>query len=100
MVPRKFSLVCFRLRARFAGDDAVDGLNRELLAAVNVSGRAFMTHFVVDGRFVIRLAVSGAMTEMQHVIDAWELTRGSCWKARPATFYSVTDSSGLSTCDN
>ncbi|RLN39383.1 tyrosine decarboxylase 1-like [Panicum miliaceum] len=75
VVPRKFSLVCFRLRARFP-EDNVDDLNRELLAAVNESGQAFMTHFVVDGKFVIRLAVGGAMTEMKHVIDVWELLRG------------------------
>ncbi|RLN18174.1 tyrosine decarboxylase 1-like [Panicum miliaceum] len=76
VVPRKFSLVCFRLRARFPEDDAVDDLNRELLAAVNESGQAFMTHFVVDGKFVIRLAVGGAMTEMKHVVDVWELLQG------------------------
>ncbi|CAN6305266.1 unnamed protein product [Urochloa humidicola] len=67
VVPRKFSLVCFRLRT------VDDDVNRERLAAVNESGRAFMTHFVVDGRFVIRLAVGGAMTEMQHVMDVWDL---------------------------
>lgn len=66
---RRFSLVCFRLRG---GGDA---MNRELLAAVNASGRAFMTHFVVEGKFVIRLAVGGAMTEMRHVGDAWELVQ-------------------------
>ena len=71
VAPRKFSLVCFRLRASFAGD--ADDVNRELLAAVNASGRAFMTHFVVDGKFVVRLAVGGAVTEMQHVMDVWEL---------------------------
>lgn len=77
VVPRKFSLVCFRLRERFAGDDAADELNRELLTAVNASGRAFVTHFVVDGKFVIRLAVGGAMTEMRHVMDVWELLQAS-----------------------
>jgi tyrosine decarboxylase len=61
VVPRNFSLVCFRLRP--------------LLAAVNASGRAFMTHFVVDSKFVIRLAVGGAMTEMRHIRDAWELLK-------------------------
>ncbi|KAJ1295729.1 hypothetical protein BS78_01G245500 [Paspalum vaginatum] len=79
VVPRKFSLVCFRLRPRFAGEDdetTLDGMNRELLAAVNASGQAFMTHFVVDGKFVIRLAVGGAMTEMRHVMDVWELLQG------------------------
>jgi tyrosine decarboxylase len=56
-------------------DKAVESLNRELLVAVNASGRAFMTHFVVDGKFVIRLAVGGSMTEMRHVRGAWELIK-------------------------
>ncbi|RCV42951.1 hypothetical protein SETIT_9G256700v2 [Setaria italica] len=74
VVPRRFSLVCFRLRPRSVGDEAaVNNVNRKLLAALNESGRAFMTHFVVDGKFMIRLAVGGSMTDMQHVMDVWEL---------------------------
>ncbi|CAN6218054.1 unnamed protein product [Urochloa humidicola] len=75
MVPRRFSLVCFRLAPRCVGDndDAANRVNRDLLAAVNASGKAFMTHFVVDGRFLLRLAVGGASTELQHVKEAWEL---------------------------
>ncbi|CAL4895797.1 unnamed protein product [Urochloa decumbens] len=74
VAPRKLSLVCFRLRPRFPGDDAaVDDVNRRLLAAVIASGRAFMTHFVVNGKFVLRLAVGGSMTELRHVRDVWEL---------------------------
>ncbi|CAD6252844.1 unnamed protein product [Miscanthus lutarioriparius] len=76
MAEWNFSLVCFRLRQRLGiDDDAVDGLNRQLLAAVNASGREFMTHFVMDSKFVIRLAVGGAMTEMRHVRDVWELLK-------------------------
>ncbi|TKW02476.1 hypothetical protein SEVIR_8G246816v4 [Setaria viridis] len=56
-------------------DKAVEALNRDLLAAVNASSRAFMTHFVVDDKFVIRLAVGGSMTEMRHVRAAWELLK-------------------------
>ncbi|KAK3153654.1 hypothetical protein QOZ80_2BG0179110 [Eleusine coracana subsp. coracana] len=75
VAPRKFSLVCFRLirPPGFPDDGDVNDVNRELLAAVNATGRAFMTHFVVDGKFVIRLAVGGAATEMRHVRDVWDL---------------------------
>jgi aromatic-L-amino-acid/L-tryptophan decarboxylase len=75
MAPWKFSLICFRLRERLEGDeeDAVNNVDRELLATVNASGQAFMTHFMVDGKFVIRLAVGDAATEMRHVWDVWEL---------------------------
>ncbi|CAL4923195.1 unnamed protein product [Urochloa decumbens] len=78
VVPRRFSLVCFRLAPRrcvHVGDDAdaANRANRDLLAAVNASGQAFMTHFVVDGKFLLRLAVGGASTELQHVKEVWEL---------------------------
>ncbi|XP_020170622.1 tyrosine decarboxylase 1-like [Aegilops tauschii subsp. strangulata] len=75
VVPRRFSLVAFRLRPRHEGDD-VEALNRRLLMAINSStGRAFLTHFVVDNKFIIRLAVGGAMTEMQHVRAGWVLVQ-------------------------
>jgi aromatic-L-amino-acid/L-tryptophan decarboxylase len=32
-----------------------------------------MMHFIVDGKFVIRLVVDSAATEMCHVRDVWEL---------------------------
>ncbi|VAH82605.1 unnamed protein product [Triticum turgidum subsp. durum] len=83
VTPTRFSLVTFRLRPRHDGDDdAVDALNRRLLVAVNASGRAFMTHFVVDGKFVIRMAVGGAMTEIRHVQDTWELVREKAEEVR------------------
>ncbi|XP_051194514.1 tyrosine decarboxylase 1 isoform X2 [Lolium perenne] len=75
VTPRRFSLVAFRLRPRHEGDHAVDAMNRKLLVAINASGRAFMTHFVVDNKFVVRMAVGGAMTQMRHVQDAWELVK-------------------------
>ncbi|CAM0913545.1 unnamed protein product [Alopecurus aequalis] len=77
VTPRRFALVAFRLHPRRYDEEgdhhAVDALNRKLLAAVNASGRAFMTHFVVDNKFVIRMAVGGAMTQMSHIRNAWEL---------------------------
>ncbi|VAI52586.1 unnamed protein product [Triticum turgidum subsp. durum] len=75
VVPRRFSLVTFRLRPRHEGRDDMEALNRKLLVAINGSGRAFMTHFVVDNKFVIRMVVGAAMTEMRHVQDAWELVQ-------------------------
>lgn len=59
------SLVCFRLRA---GDAATEAL----LAAVNDSGRAYLSHTRVGGRYTIRLAIGATLTEARHVRQAWE----------------------------
>ncbi|TXG66231.1 hypothetical protein EZV62_007506 [Acer yangbiense] len=50
-------------------------LNRELLNAVNSSGRAFMTHGVVGGTFYIRAAIGATLTEEHHVDDLWKLIK-------------------------
>ena len=64
--PVWLNLVCFRHRA---GDEATE----RILDAVNASGRAFLTHTKIDGRFVIRMNVGGALTEERHVRETWEL---------------------------
>ena len=38
-------------------------------------GRAFLTHTVVDGRVVIRVAIGGVTTERAHVVALWEQLR-------------------------
>ncbi|KAF7018589.1 hypothetical protein CFC21_031867 [Triticum aestivum] len=85
VAPRRFSLVCFRLRPRprYEGDHAVDALNRKLLNAVNASGRAFMVHTVVDNKFVIRLAIGATMTQMRHVRNAFHLIQEKATQILP-----------------
>jgi aromatic-L-amino-acid/L-tryptophan decarboxylase len=64
--PRSFSVVCFR----FSGDDA---FNQALLERVNASGEIFISHCVLDGRYVLRLAVGGLSTTREDVRQAWDL---------------------------
>lgn len=71
--PRSLSLVCFRLRGEGA---EADSANRALLAKINASGKAYMTHTVLGGRFVLRMAIGAAQTREAHVRAAWELIRG------------------------
>ncbi|KAK3197936.1 hypothetical protein Dsin_021351 [Dipteronia sinensis] len=73
VVPRKFALVCFRMKPEIESDGSK--LNRKLLDAVNSSGRAFMTHGVVGGTFYIRAAIGATMTEEHHVDDLWKLIK-------------------------
>ncbi|XP_020594391.1 tyrosine/DOPA decarboxylase 5-like [Phalaenopsis equestris] len=76
VVPRRFALVCFKLR--HVGEDIdEDGgrkcweMNRRLLDSVNESGRACMTHAVVGEQFVLRFAVGTTLTEKRHVEETW-----------------------------
>jgi aromatic-L-amino-acid decarboxylase len=66
--PTPFSLICFRYRA--SDDD-----NRALLEKVNASGKAFLSHTVLNGRFVLRLAIGNIATQWQDLEEVWDLLR-------------------------
>jgi aromatic-L-amino-acid decarboxylase len=66
--PRPFSVVCFRL----IGDDE---RNRELARRVNASGEIFISATVLNGRYVLRLAVGNMRTGIDDVRRAWEVLR-------------------------
>ncbi|MED6108416.1 hypothetical protein PIB30_023635 [Stylosanthes scabra] len=97
-VPRKFSLVCFRVSSstiisrssnnnnnnnhngdyygKLVNDDddyLVNEFNRKLLESINNSGKVYMSHGEVEGAFVIRFAIGATLTEEHHVIMAWKL---------------------------
>ncbi|TVU43416.1 hypothetical protein EJB05_09888, partial [Eragrostis curvula] len=56
VVPRKFALVCFRIRPHSAAaeEEDADDVNRELMARLNRTGKVYLAHTVVGGRFVLR----------------------------------------------
>jgi aromatic-L-amino-acid decarboxylase len=70
MAPTPFSVVCFRYRG-------TDEDNRRLLESINASGKAFLSHTVLDGRFVLRLAVGNLGTTQADVEDVWRLLKES-----------------------
>lgn len=76
VVPRKFALVCFRLKSFSRAEPSyVDSLNRKLLEWVNSTGRAYMSHTVVGGVYMLRFAVGATLTEERHVVAAWQLIK-------------------------
>jgi aromatic-L-amino-acid decarboxylase len=66
--PTPFSLICFRYRG--SDDD-----NRALLEKVNASGKAFLSHTVLNGQFVLRLAIGNIATEWQDLEEVWNLLK-------------------------
>jgi aromatic-L-amino-acid decarboxylase len=62
--PVELSLVCFRHRA---GDE----FNRRLLAEINASGKALLSHTVLNGRYVLRFAIGNMQTSEADVRETW-----------------------------
>ena len=68
LAPVPLSTVCFRAHPRgIDGDAPLDALNERLLAEVNRTGRAFLSHTRLRGKYVLRLVISQLRTEERHV---------------------------------
>lgn len=74
--PTPFSLVCFRYRGS-------DEDNRVLLERINASGKAFLSHTVLNGRFVLRLAIGNIATTWQDLEQVWELVKQASEESQP-----------------
>lgn len=66
VAPAPLNLVCFCHRA---GDE----FNRRLLERLNQTGKVFLTHTSLNGRYVLRFCVGQTFTEAEHVRRAWQL---------------------------
>jgi aromatic-L-amino-acid/L-tryptophan decarboxylase len=65
LAPGTLNLVCFRLKS----DDAA---NERLLQQLNASGKLYMSHTKLHGRYVLRFCVGQTYTQEEHVRAAWE----------------------------
>ncbi len=76
LAPVHFGLTCFRLAAG-RPESELNALNAALLEKVNASGRVFMTHTTLNGKYALRLVVGQRTTEERHVRLAWDLIRAA-----------------------
>ncbi|NND70722.1 MAG: aspartate aminotransferase family protein [Rhodothermales bacterium] len=68
VVPAVLNMFCFRLRKGRSKTEA-------LLAAINETGRAYMTHTIIGEDYVIRWCVGQAQTRMRHVLETWDIVQ-------------------------
>ncbi|UCC92918.1 MAG: DegT/DnrJ/EryC1/StrS family aminotransferase [Thermoplasmata archaeon] len=73
MAPSPVNLVCFRYRPPGVPEEEVNALNESLLERLNATGKVFLTHTRLDGRYTLRLVVGQTLVEQRHVRAAWEL---------------------------
>lgn len=74
LAPVTMSVACFRHRPAGMTDEAeLERHNAAILERVNASGRVFLSHTKLDGRYTLRLAIGNLRTEERHVADAWAL---------------------------
>lgn len=81
LAPATLTTICFRANPPgIQNEAALDKLNEELMNAVNATGKVFLTHTKLNGKFTLRLAVGSIRTEAEHIEAAWQLLQAGLVK--------------------
>lgn len=75
LAPVHFSTICFRYNPGNLTDDEVNSINEKLLEEINYSGKFFLSHTKLNGKFVLRLTIGSIRHEKHHVTQAWKLIK-------------------------
>lgn len=67
LAPVPFSTVCFRYNPGGLTEEELNNLNEKLLDEINKSGKIFLSHTKLNGRFTIRLTLGSIRHERRHL---------------------------------
>jgi aromatic-L-amino-acid decarboxylase len=73
LAPVPLSVVCFRFNPGGYDEEGLAELNRRLMDAVNASGKVFISHTRLDGKYSLRVQISQLRTAQEHVELVWGL---------------------------
>jgi aromatic-L-amino-acid decarboxylase len=74
LAPVPLATVCFRFKpAGIEDEETLTQYNSELLNRLNNSGKVFLTHTKLNGRYTIRFVVGQTQVEKRHVQEGWQL---------------------------
>lgn len=76
LTPTRFSLVCFRyVPEGMTNADEINNFNEQLEKKLNESGKMYITHTKLNGKYTLRLVIAQTYVEERHVREAWELIK-------------------------
>lgn len=68
MAPVNFNLVCFRfLPKKFSNEKEIDEINEQILESINKTGKAYVTHTRLNGKYTIRFIAGQTRVEKVHI---------------------------------
>lgn len=74
LAPRSLNLLCFRYNPNSDLDiEELNKLNQNILESLNATGKMFITHTKLHGKYVLRILIGQTEVNKSHVDAAWEL---------------------------
>jgi aromatic-L-amino-acid decarboxylase len=80
LAPVPICVVCFRFNPAGCSEEQVNVLNEKLNHLLNDSGKIYLSHTVLNGKYTLRMATAQTNVTAQHVEKAWELIKESARK--------------------
>ncbi|MBN2480626.1 MAG: aspartate aminotransferase family protein [Bacteroidales bacterium] len=74
LAPVNFNLVCFRFHPEAIHDEEdLNRLNENLLKELNRTGKLYVSHTKLAGKYTLRMVIAQTYVKEQHVNDAWKI---------------------------
>jgi aromatic-L-amino-acid decarboxylase len=73
LAPVVINLVCFRYRPDGADEAKLNLINEKLNHLLNDSGKIYLTHTVLKGKYALRMVTGQTNLTLAHVMNAWDL---------------------------
>lgn len=74
LAPVHFNLICFRFHPAGLDDPAIlNNLNEKLLLQVNGTGKLYISHTKLDGKYSLRIVTGQTHVNSQHIENAWKI---------------------------
>lgn len=75
LAPVIISVVCFRYNPGGYNDDQLNTINEKLNHRLNDSGKIYLSHSALNGKYVLRMVTAQTNVTLTHVKKAWDLIK-------------------------
>jgi aromatic-L-amino-acid/L-tryptophan decarboxylase len=83
ITPRTINLLCFRFKpANLDDPEQINHLNEQLLHRINATGKMYITHTKLNGKFTLRMVIAQTNVTHTHVENAWKLLQENANKIK------------------
>lgn len=77
LAPVTINVVCFRYKPLGYDEKGLNSLNEKLNHLLNDSGKIFLSHTVLKGKYTLRMVTGQTNLTFNHVLNAWELIKNT-----------------------
>jgi aromatic-L-amino-acid decarboxylase len=72
LAPVVINVVCFRYKPAGMDENKLNSINEKLNHFLNDSGRIYLSHTTVNGKYTLRMVTGQTNVTLNHVEKAWE----------------------------